>query len=95
MEPKEHFYYLLDKDINSLNSKKNGNNVIDAAKYEDILSTLKLNKGESCEKGAHFKQWVKESFRIVTIGTTEYVYSNDHKSVPVAKKEEIYDIIQR
>ena len=95
MEPKEHFYYLLEKDINDPKSKKKDNYVIDTAKYDTILSALKLKKGEACEKGAHFKQWVKECFKIVQIGTTEYVCSNDDNSLPVAKKEELFDIIKR
>ena len=94
MEPKEQFYSSLEDEINKLHPKKKDNYVIDAAKYEDILSTLSLKKGEACEKVGHFKQWVLKNFNLVTIGTTDYVYSNDG-NVPVAKKEEIFDIISR
>ena len=94
MESKERFYSLLEEEISKLNPKKQDTYVIDAAKYEDILSTLKLNKGEACEKGAHFKQWVFQNFKIVKIGAVDYVYSKDTNN-SVAKKEEIFDILER
>ena len=94
MESKHQFYSSLEDEINKLHPKKRDNYVIDAAKYEDILSTLRLNKGEACEKGGHFKQWVLQNFNLVKIGTMDYVYSNDG-NVPIVKKEEIFDIISR
>ena len=50
MEPKEHFYYLLEKDINDPKSKKKDNYVIDTAKYDTILSALKLKKAKRVKR---------------------------------------------
>ena len=49
--------------------------MIDAVKYRDILSALKLKKGEPCEKGAQLKQWALTYFNLVRIGDVEYVYT--------------------
>ena len=96
MGSKEQFYLSLEVEINKLNAKKKDNFVIDAAKYRDILSALKLKKGEPCEKGARFKQWASNSFNVVTIGDGDYVYSViDGQNLPVAKKEELFDILER
>ena len=96
MGSKEQFYLSLEQEINKLNAKKKDNFVIDAAKYRDILSALKLKKGEPREKGAQFKQWVTDSFNLVSIGDADYVYSMiDGQNQPVAKKEELFDILER
>ena len=45
------FYSSLEEEIENLHVKRSDIYVIDTAKYEDILSTLKLKKGEACERG--------------------------------------------
>ena len=94
MDPKELFYSSLEEEMEKLTVKRRDNYVIDTAKYEAILSTLKLKKGEGCEKGGHFKQWTVQNFKLVTIGAIDYVYDLN-SNVPVAKKEELFDIISR
>ena len=74
MDPKELFYSSLEEEMEKLTVKRRDNYVIDTAKYEAILSTLKLKKGEGCERVAHFKQWRVQNFKLVTIGAIDYVY---------------------
>ena len=100
MEPKEQFYNSLEEEMGKLHLSKRATFVIEAAQYDDILYALKLKKGEPCDKGAQFKQWAVRNFNIVTIGSVDYVYSQNDKddttsNRQVAKKEEIFDIIQR
>ena len=96
MGPREQFYLSLELEINKLKPRKKDNFVIDAVKYRDILSALKLKKGQPCDKGAQFKQWASGYFNLVRIGDVDYVYSTtDGQNLPVARKEELFDILER
>ena len=92
MEHRDHFNVLYEKHYNSLSKKNQKYFTIDAETYQKIFDTLKLDKGVASVFGKEFKYWVNDYFKIVTIGTLDYVYSRD-TDLPVAKHEDIFDII--
>lgn len=94
MDHKEIFYRLLEEHIHKLHKSKQATFVIDTAKYNEILRTLNLKHGEVCPAGATFKYWVFDTFKVVRIGSLDYIYSKN-KNLPVARKEELFDILHR
>ena len=90
------FYKLLEEHIDTLHQSKQATFVIDDEKYNEILHALNLKFGEACPgpAGATFKHWVFQTFKLVRIGSIDYIYSLI-KNKPVALKEEIFDILHR
>ena len=96
---RKHFYELLEKQTDSLDERRKGTFVIDTHKYQSILDALRLKKGEACAKGGHFKQWATNNFLIVSEseGAPDclYGFKSQRLPLPVAKKEDIFDILDR
>ena len=71
---KNRFYELLEEKINELHSSRREVFCITLAKYNDILHSLKLDKGVKCRFGNHFKFWCTKHFKLVNIGAHSIVY---------------------
>lgn len=80
------FYVKLQTYIDTLDIKKRNKYTIRNDMYLDILNVL---KEENKNISAKFKFWVRQTFRLVQIGSTGLVYAikND---LPLIKHEEIY-----
>ncbi|CAF3436338.1 unnamed protein product [Rotaria socialis] len=80
------FYSKFQTYIDTLDIKKRNKYTIKSDMYLDILNVLKENNKNTSAK---FKFWVRQTFRLVQIGSTDLVYviKND---LPLVTHEQIY-----
>ena len=93
-EQKVQFYNLLEQTISKLNEKNRETFCITQEKYDRVLTTVELPKGEKCVYGANFKFWYNKNFKVQKIGA-RYVLYCLKTSCPVITKEELFDTIKR
>ena len=80
------FYSKLQTYIDILDIKKRNKYTIKNDMYLDILSVL---KEENKNVSAKFKFWVRQTFRLVQIGSTDLVYALKN-NLPLVTHEQIY-----
>ncbi|CAF0723680.1 unnamed protein product [Adineta steineri] len=80
------FYSKLQTYIDSLDIKKRNKYTIKNDMCLDILSVL---KEENNNVSAKFKFWAKQTFRLVKIGSTDFVYVKKN-NLPLVTHEQIY-----
>jgi len=85
-EAKEIFYQKLNDYIETLDAKKRAKYTIKNSMYIDIMDVLKQNKTSVSPK---FKFWVKKTFRLVHIASSDVIYVQK-TDLPLITHEQIF-----